>query len=129
MKRLLLLICIVSLTGCAIPLREAAHTSTVADVTTTVIGISSGAAYEANPIASSPAAALVLIGARIWLVEYVNKMQEPQRTEWLSKINGVWWGVVISNVMVLASMSNPISLLTGVLGGWAVYENAKENGK
>jgi len=119
----------VSLTGCAIPLRDAAHTATAADVATTVIGTASGVAYEANPLVSSPAAALVLIGARIWLVEHIDGWEEPRRTDWLSKINGVWWGVVISNTMIIASFSNPISFVAGILGGWAVYKNAKENGK
>lgn len=126
MKRLLILLCIVVLTGCAIPLRDAAHTAIAADAATTAIGISSGVAHEANPLLGSPAAIVASIGLRIWLVEYVNKFPEPQRTEWLSKINGAWWGVVISNIMVLASASNPISFAVGILSGWAVYKNALE---
>lgn len=129
MKRIAAILCIVLLTGCAVPLREAAHASTAADIGTTVLGISSGAGYEANPLASSPAGALALIGFRTWLIEYVNKFEEPARTEWLSRMNGIWWGVVINNALVVVSATTPVSVLSGIVGGWFVYKNALENGK
>ena len=122
MNLLTTLLAALLLTGCASNLKQSAHLSTAADIATTTIGITSGVAYEANPLMTSPLGIAVGIGARIALVEYVDKLEEPKRTEGLILFNSVWWGVVISNTLVVLTQSTPLGLMGGVLGGIGIFK-------
>ena len=55
-------------------------------------------------------------------VEVANGMDEPARTQTLAGLNSIWWGVGISNVLILISASNPVGLIAGAMAGlgwWA----------
>ena len=88
---------------------------------TTAIGVGSGVAVEVNPLVTSPAAFAGLMLARVVGTELVDKMDEPQRTEILTTLNSVWWGVSVSNILILLTASNPVGFVTGAmvaLGWW-----------
>ena len=123
MKSIVVLLSLLLLTGCASNLKQSAHLSTAADIATTTIGITSGVAYEANPLMTTPLGIAVGIGARIALVEYVDKMEEPKRTNGLILFNSVWWGVVISNTLVVLTQSNPLGLMGGILSGIGIFND------
>ncbi len=109
------------LTGCT-SLRESAHGAIGFDAATTAIGVGSGVAVEANPLIGSPLAFAGLLVARVVGVEVVNGWDEPKRTETLSALNSVWWGIGISNLLVIVAASNPVGLAFGTLAGlgwWA----------
>ena len=120
----ILLICAAAalflLTGCT-SLRESAHTATAVDAATTAIGVGSGLAVEVNPLVNSPAAFAALMLSRVVGTEIADQMHEPARTETLAGLNAMWWGVSISNVLVLIAASNPVSMIAGAmvaLGWW-----------
>ena len=116
------------LCGCT-SIRDTTHAATALDATTTVIGVSSGLAVEANPLISSPAMFAGLMLTRVLATEYVNTLPEPQRTGWLAGMSSVWLGAGISNVMILLLASNPIGLAFGAMAGlgwWASTEQQRE---
>lgn len=115
------------LCGCS-SLRESAHSATALDAATTAIGVGSGIAVEANPLISSPMAFAGVMLARVVGVEVVNSWDEPRRTESLSVLNSVWWGIGISNLAILLAASNPVGFAFGTLAGlgwWASTENQR----
>lgn len=119
--RLAALALLLLLTGCG-TIRSTANQAIAADATTTVIGIASGAAVEANPLVSSWGVGAALVVARVGAVEYTNTLDEPKRTNTLSSINAVTWGVVVNNILAIAGASHPVSLAAGVLGGLIVWD-------
>lgn len=122
MRRLLAPILLtLALCGCT-SLRESAHGATAVDGVTTVAGVASGVAVEANPLIGSPMAFAGVMLARVIGVELADKLDEPQRTQTLAGLNSVWWGVGVSNVLILISASNPVGLAAGAMAGlgwWA----------
>jgi len=109
------------LTGCS-SLRESAHGATVLDAATTAVGVGTGVAVEANPLIGSPMAFGAVLVARVVGVEVVNQWDEPQRTQALSGLNSLWWGVGISDVLIILAASNPVGLAFGAMAGlgwWA----------
>ena len=116
-----------ALCGCT-SLRESAHGATAFDATTTAIGVGSGIAVEANPLIVSPLAFAGVMLARVVGVEVVNQWDEPQRTQSLSVLNSVWWGVGISNALIILAASNPVGWAFGAMAGlgwWASTENQR----
>jgi len=122
MRRLLAAILLtIALSACT-SLRESAHGATALDAATTAAGVASGVAVEANPLISSPATLGAILVARVIGVEVADKLDEPQRTQTLAGLNSVWWGVGVSNVLVLLAASNPVGLIAGAMAGlgwWA----------
>jgi hypothetical protein len=119
--RALTLALLILLTGCS-SLRESAHGATALDAASTAIGIGSGAAVEVNPLIASPLAFGAVMLARVIGVEVADGMDEPARTQTLAGLNSIWWGVGISNVVVLIAASNPVGLVAGAMAGlgwWA----------
>ena len=115
------------LTGCS-SLKESAHTATAVDAASTAFGVSSGLVVEANPLIGSPLAFAGVMAARVIGTEMADKMDEPARTEALTTLNSVWWGVSVSNVLILLTASNPVGLATGAmvaLGWWANTEEQR----
>ena len=120
MKALAVVVLLALLTGCS-SLKESAHTATAVDAASTAFGVSSGLVAEANPLIGSPAAFAGVMLARVVGTELVGKMDEPQRTEILTTLNSVWWGVSVSNILILLTASNPVGFVTGAmvaLGWW-----------
>lgn len=115
------------LCGCS-SLRESAHGATAIDAATTAIGVGSGIAVEANPLIGSPIAFAGVMLARVVGVEVVNQWDEPQRTQALSGMNAIGWGIGISNLAILLAASNPVGLAFGAMAGlglWASTENQR----
>lgn len=133
MKTLCTLLIALALSGCA-NLRQSAHVATGVDAATTAIGITSGVAVEGNPLTANPAAAAAVFLARIGLVEYINAQDEPDRTVNLGTLNSVWWGVAISNTVLLAATkisliaayANPLGLVIGAASGWQIWKSTEE---
>lgn len=116
------------LCGCS-SLRDTTHAATALDATTTVIGVSSGLAAEANPMISSPAIFAGLMVTRVLATEYVNTLPEPARTTYLSGMSSVWLGAGVSNVLILLLASNPVGLVFGGMAGlgwWASNADKRE---
>jgi hypothetical protein len=108
------------LCGCS-SLRESTHAATALDASTTVIGVTSGLAVEANPLVGSPAVFVGLMLSRVLATEYVNSMAEPQRTTYLSAMSSFWWGAGVSNLAILLLASNPAGLIAGAATGLALW--------
>lgn len=127
--RLIAIILVLLLPGCA-NLRLSAHVATGVDAASTSIAVATGAGVEANPLLANPAVFAVAMLARVGLVEYTATLHEPDRTVNLGAINAVWWGVSISNMVILAAtkvgmvaaFTNPIGLVIGAAAGWQVWQ-------
>jgi len=90
-----------------------------ADGLSTVLALSQGA-VERNPlIGSSPAGLLAVTGAKLGLVEWVDRsgMTPEQRHSMLNALAAVWGGASINNVLVLLSAQPAVAVLAGVAGG------------
>ena len=127
MKALVLALAVL-LSGCA-SLKDTTHAATALDATTTVIGVTSGLAVEANPLISSPAMFAGLMLTRVLATEYVNTLPEPQRTGWLAGMSSIWLGAGISNLLIILLASNPVGLVFGGMAGlgwWASTEQQRE---
>jgi len=116
------------LCGCT-SIRDTTHAATALDATTTIVGVSSGLAVEANPMISSPAMFAGLMLTRVLATEYVNTLPEPQRTGWLAGMSSIWLGAGISNLLIILLASNPVGLVFGGMAGlgwWASTEQQRE---
>lgn len=120
----LILACSLASTGCT-SLRESAHGATALDAATTLAGITSGAAVEANPLIASPAVFAGLMVARVVGVEMAEQMPEPQRTRLLTGWSSIWWGAGISNVLILIAASNPVGLAAGAMVGLGLWKSTE----
>lgn len=107
------------LAACGTP-RETAHQATALDAATTAIGVGSGIATEVNPLIGSPLAFAGVMAARVIGVELANQMDEPARTQTLTGLSSIWWGVGISNLLVLLAAPTGVGLAAGALfaAGW-----------
>lgn len=123
--RAALVIVLALLTGCA-SLRDSAQASIAADTATSAVGVGSGLALEANPLITSPGALAGSVVLRVAAVEWINTTQpEPVRTEALAAVNSVWWGVVVSNTLVLIAAANPVSLVAGLMVGLGLWKSTE----
>ena len=113
------------LCGCS-SLRESAHGATALDAATTAAGVASGAAVEVNPLIGSPAAFAGIMLARVIGVEVADGMDEPARTQTLAGLNSIWWGVGISNVLILISASNPLGFIAGAMVGLGWWQSTAD---
>ena len=125
MKALILALTIALLTGCA-SVKQSSQTAVAADVATTVAGVGSGLAAEANPLITSPATLLLSAGIRLYVINEIDKQPEPQRTESLSVFNSVTWGIAASNLAVIALASNPAGLVAGLIAGVSVWNSTED---
>ena len=116
------------LSGCS-SLRESAHGATALDAASTIVGVGSGAAVEANPLIGTPAVFAGLMLARVIGVEMADQMPEPQRTRLLTGWSSIWWGAGVSNLLILVAAANPVGLAAGAmvgLGLWKSTEHQRE---
>lgn len=115
----ILLACLLSACG---SLRSTAHQAIAADAATTVAGIASGAAVEANPLVSNWGTGVALVAVRVAAVEYTNTLDEPRRTNQLAGINAATWGVVANNLLAIAGASPAVSIIAGIAAGFIVWD-------
>ncbi len=111
------------LLGCGTT-KNQAHQATAVDAATTAIGVSSGIATEVNPLISSAPVFLGLMATRVVGVELINKLDEPQRTDTLTSFNSIWWGVNISNILVLLAAPTPVGLVAGAMVGVGLWNSS-----
>lgn len=126
MLKVIILLLSITLSGCS-NLHLKAHAATAMDAGSTTVGLLTQSAIEANPIVrNSPRAFAFMIAGRIVGIEYVNKLNEPQRTNNLSLLNSIWWGVDANNLILLLTHSGPLSVISGLLVGLSLWEYDRE---
>lgn len=122
--KIVLILIMASLTGCS-TVKQSANSAIVGDGVTTVAGVASGLAVEANPLITSPAALAASVALRLTVVNHIDQMPEPQRTNGLAAVSAANWGIAASNLGVLAIGSNPIGFLVGAIVGYSVWKNSE----
>lgn len=126
MKHLAALICAAVLGGCASYLPQSAAVGIGADGAITAGAVLTGAASEGNPIVTSWPVGVASVLGRLALVAHYAQAEEPQRTQALSSINAITWGVVVNNLAAVLWHSNPASLTIGAVAGWLVWHSTEE---
>jgi hypothetical protein len=126
MKVLALILAVLITTGCASNLKQSAQASVAADAATTVAGVASGVAAEANPLITSPAGLVATVALRLVIIDKINKLPEDERINALASFNSVTWGIAASNLAIIALASNPIGLAVGLVTGLSVWESTKD---
>lgn len=94
-----------------------------ADGISTALALSNGA-FERNPlIGSSPASLLAVTGAKLGLVEWVERsdLAPEKRQRTLKALSAMWGGASINNLLVLLSAQPAVALLAGMAGGWWLW--------
>lgn len=122
---LLLSLVLMLLSACGTT-REQAHQATALDATTTAIGVGTGIATEANPLITTPTAFAAIMVARVIGVELANQMGEPVRTQTLTGLNSIWWGVGVSNLLILIAAPTPVGLAAGAMFGAAWWQRTAD---
>ena len=113
------------LSGCA-NLADSARAGIGIDAATSAVALS-GEAVEVNPLIASPAALAGSVAIRLVLTEYVDKLPEPERTNYLSALSSLWLGTSAANLVVLVLASNPAGLIIGLLTGLAWWSETEED--
>lgn len=126
MKHLAALIFAAVLCGCASYLPQSAAVGIGADGAITAGAVLTGAASEGNPIVTSWPVGVASVLGRWTLVAHYAQAEEPERTQALSSINAITWGVVANNIAAVLWHSNPASLTIGALTGWLVWNSTEE---
>ncbi|MET1115652.1 MAG: hypothetical protein ABWY08_11975 [Comamonas sp.] len=104
---------------------KAAHlplAGALADSVTTYVGLNQAGIAEKNGlINTSPAGLLGLFVIKAGLVYYFEQQTPEIRKSGLKTTAGVWNGVAMNNILLVAGASNPVSLLGGALFGAYMY--------
>lgn len=114
------------LTGCASYLPQSAAVGIGADGAITAGAVLTGAASEGNPLVTSWPVGVTSVLGRWALVAHYAQADEPERTQALSSINAITWGVVANNIASVLWHSNPASLTIGAVAGWLVWGGTEE---
>lgn len=126
MKHLAALICAAVLGGCASYLPQSAAVGIGADGAITAGAVLTGAASEGNPLVTSWPVGVASVLGRLALVTHYAQADEPERTQALSSINAITWGVVANNIGAVLGLINPASLTIGAITGWLVWNSTEE---
>jgi hypothetical protein len=93
----------------------------IGDSVTTYVALS-GNAVEKNPLVNtSPAGLLAVLAVKMGVTYYFDKQPEPVRAQGLKTMAGIWGGVNVNNLLVIAGASNPVSLIGGIIAGVGAY--------
>jgi hypothetical protein len=125
MSMWLMLFVLVTLTGCA-NLKQSAQSSVAADAATTVVGVASGIAAEANPLIAGPAGLIASVGLRLLVINEIDKLPEAERVKPLAQMSSLTWGIAASNLAVIAAGSNPVGLVIGLIAGYSVWKSTED---
>jgi hypothetical protein len=125
MNRLALLLVCAIFAGCA-NLKTSSQAAVGADAATTIIGVASGTAAEVNPLITSPAGLVASVALRLVIIDQIDKLPDTERVGSLAKFNALTWGIAASNLMILASASNPVGLVVGLMSGLAVWKSSED---
>ncbi len=92
------------------------------DSVTTHIGISQAGLAEANGfIHTSPAGLVGLFVIKAGMVYYFDNQKPEVRKMGLKTTAGIWSGVTMNNLLLIAGSTNPVSLVGGALFGAYMY--------
>ena len=94
----------------------------LADSVTTYIGLNKPGIAEKNSLVNTSAAGLVgLFVVKAGLVYFFEQQSPAIRKSGLKTTAGVWNGVALNNLLLIAGATNPISLVGGALFGAYMY--------
>lgn len=94
----------------------------VGDSVTTHIGLNHASLAEKNGLVNTSAAGLVaLFVLKAGITYYFDRQPKKIRESGLKMTAGVWSGVTMNNLLLIAGSSNPLSLVGGVLFGAYMY--------
>lgn len=92
------------------------------DSVTTHIGISQAGLSETNGlIHTSPAGLMGLFVIKAGIVYYLENQKPEVRKAGLKTTAGIWSGVTMNNLLLIAGSTNPVSLVGGALFGAYMY--------
>lgn len=105
---------------------DAATTAAVADGVTTAMALSAGA-VEMNPlVATSPVGLLALTGLKIGLVQFSETLPEEEKRTVMKTTSALWGGAAVNNLLVLLAAPPPISIVAGLVTGFALWNQMEE---
>lgn len=94
----------------------------VGDSVTTYIGLNHASLAEKNGLVNTSTAGLVgLFVIKAGITYYFDRQPKKIRESGLKVTAGVWSGVTMNNLLLIAGSSNPLSLVGGVLFGAYMY--------
>jgi hypothetical protein len=99
-----------------------AQIGAVGDSLSTDLAISLSGASELNPLVStSPAGLAVLAAAKLGLVEYADKLPPRQRLSAMQKMDTVWTGLTVNNLLITLGGGSVIGPVGGIVAGLIAY--------
>lgn len=107
-----------------------AQQGALTDGATTTVAIAGKLAVERNPlIGNSILGILVATALKYRLGSYVENIAEPERTKSIAILGGLWGGATVNNLLVIAQVSSPVPLITGVIAGvWLWLTHSEKTG-
>jgi hypothetical protein len=102
--------------------------SSTTDLLTTAVAFTQGA-RDLNPIIGTNPAMLIPVGAfKFYLVDRVASSNDTDKGKKikLNFITAVWGGASINNLLVLAGVASPATLIIGAVSGYMIYETVSE---
>jgi len=102
--------------------------SSTTDILTTAVAFAQGG-RDLNPIIGTNSAMLIPVGVfKYYLIDRVassNDTDEVKKIK-LNFITAIWGGASINNLLVLAGVTGPATLIIGVASGFMIYETVSE---
>ncbi len=105
--------------------KATAQAAAVADSISTYLAIAGGAT-ELNPLVSTtPVGLVALVGAKLFLVEYSDKLPPEKRARAMQIYSSFWGGASASNLLLAASVAPPVALVGGVATAYYMWQRHK----
>ncbi len=106
--------------------KSTAQVAAVADSVSTYLALAGGAT-ELNPLVStSPLGLVALVGAKLMLVEYSDKLPPEKRARALQIYSTFWGGASASNLLLAASVAPPVAIVGGLATAYYMWQHHKE---
>jgi ABC-type spermidine/putrescine transport system permease subunit II len=106
--------------------KATAQAAAVADSVSTYLALAGGAT-ELNPLVNtSPIGLVALVGAKLMLVEYSDKMPPEKRAKAMQIYSTFWGGASASNLMLAASVAPPVALAVGLATAYYLWKHHEE---
>lgn len=101
------------------------------DGATTTFALATELGKEKNPlIGNSILGVLVVTALKYRLGDYIAKRPEPERSQGLGILSGLWGGATANNLLVIAQVASPVPILVGLAAGlwlWATSTQLQVN--
>jgi hypothetical protein len=106
--------------------KATAQAAAVADSVSTYLALAGGAT-ELNPLVStSPIGLVALVGAKLLLVEYSDKLAPEKRAKAMQIYSTFWGGASASNLLLAASVAPPVAIAGGVATAYYMWKHHKD---